>query len=296
MRKALNKLLICFLSLLAVFGLSITVVNGQPFINMFPGNNFSDVLLYNIDPFLLANFSGNNIVWIIVFIFSFNMIEKALKIKEKRLNICAIILATLFSVFVIIGNCVNFSLSIKLFFDYFVIFTIKLIGLIILFYSTIIILFTKLSKYDKIKDIKKCNIFTDNKKSIAILGIILFACWIPYFLKEFPGIVMYDSIYQMQQALGVENLNYHHPVIHTILIKLCLEIGKFLFHSVNAGVAIYTIVQMAVMALIFSFIIYYMAKKGVNTWIRLIIMIYFSICPIFPLMSIAMNKDTLFGG
>lgn len=296
MRKALNKLLICFLSLLTVFGLSIMVVNGQTFIKMFPGDNFSDVLLYNIDPFLLANFSGNNIIWIIVFVFCFKLIENALKIKEKRLNICAIIPAILFAVFVVIGNCINFSLSIKLFFDYFVIFTIKLIGLIILFYSAIIVLFTKLSKYDKIEDIKQFNIFTDNKKSIAILGLIIFIFWVPYFLKEFPGIIMYDSIYQIQQAIGIEEFNYHHPVIHTFFIKICLAIGEFLFHSINAGVAIYTIAQMAIMAYIFSYIIYYMAKKGVNTWIRLIISIYFAICPIFPLMSIAMNKDTIFSG
>lgn len=105
---------------------------------------------------------------------------------------------------------------------------------------------------------------------------------------------MYDPIYQIKQIFGVQELNQHFPIIHTMLIKLSISIGNSIFNSINIGVAIYTIMQMLLMAMTFSFTITYMAKKNVNFYVRLITLIYFAFCPTIALASITMTKDTLF--
>lgn len=296
MKKILKSMIIGLLSLWTILGFSLTIQNNQDFAHMLSScDNSSSILLYKRLEEIGANFSGSNIVWLMVFIFVFIMIKKALEIKEKRVIVCALLLATIFSLFQIIGASITYYLSIQVLFSYFLIMMIKMIGLIIGYTSFIILLFTKLAKR-KQEEKREISFFTSNPKSIVITTIICLIAWLPYFLKEFPGITNYDSIYQLQQVFGIMPLTSWHPVIHTLLIKICMMIGNGLFHSVNAGVAIYSIFQMSLMATIFSFLLWYMAKKKMSFEIRVGTLLYFAFCPTIPLMNLMMGKDTIFAG
>lgn len=196
-------MIIGLLSLWTILGFSLTIQNNQDFAHMLSScDNSSSILLYKRLEEIGANFSGSNIVWLMVFIFVFIMIKKALEIKEKRVIVCALLLATIFSLFQIIGASITYYLSIQVLFSYFLIMMIKMIGLIIGYTSFIILLFTKLAKR-KQEEKREISFFTSNPKSIVITTIICLIAWLPYFLKEFPGITNYDSIYQLQQVFGI---------------------------------------------------------------------------------------------
>ena len=54
-------------------------------------------------------------------------------------------------------------------------------------------------------------------KWIAIGAAVLFACWMPYLLAYWPGLVFGDTMTSIRQS--VSTLNNHHPVLYTLFIK-----------------------------------------------------------------------------
>lgn len=233
--------------------------------------------------------------------FLYVILQKCDKIDDKRLKICAFIISCIFATIQIVGYSLNtyldlsniISSKIALFKN-----MIKWTGYVIIFYSFVVILFnyiTKVSTKIKDKEYISRSFFTNNKKSFFICMVIIFLAWLPYLLRYFPGIATADSMSQVLQALDIIKLNNHHPIAHTGLIWIGISIGKLL-GNYNVGIAIYSIVQMLIMAAIFSFAIYYMAKKNVPIIFRGISLMFFALYPVNALYSITMWKDIIFSG
>ena len=91
--------------------------------------------------------------------------------------------------------------------------------------------------------------------------ILIFLSYIPYFLAYFPGILAYDSYIQIGQIFANE-YNEHHPLFHTLMIKGALSLGENIFHSLNAGAAIYVLDQMFLLSAVFAYGIYCLFKRG----------------------------------
>ncbi len=127
-----------------------------------------------------------------------------------------------------------------------------------------------------------------------ILFVVLFASWIPYFINFYPGLMSPDSLNQWAQAAGLIDYSNHHPIAHTMLIKLFYLIGKFL-HNPSLGVAFYSLFQMAIMALVFAYGLYYLLKKKVSIWFIISCILIYSVVPVFGYYSVTVWKDVLFG-
>lgn len=125
--------------------------------------------------------------------------------------------------------------------------------------------------------------------------LILLFLWMPVFLSIFPGAFAYDAYDEwMQVKEGA--ITSHHPVLHVLLVGYCLEFAHTLFHSYNAGIAIYTILQMFLLAVIFSYAISFLKRYGTPSWIRALILLYWGISPTIQLFAVSVTKDTLFSG
>ena len=98
---------------------------------------------------------------------------------------------------------------------------------------------------------------------------------------------------QICQSLGISNLTNHHPVFHTFFISIAMNIGK-IFGNYNLGVAIYSMAQMIVESGIFSFAVYYMAKRGIDSKFRMLTVLFYAFYPVNALYSITMWKDIPF--
>ncbi len=145
-----------------------------------------------------------------------------------------------------------------------------------------------------IKKNKNIKFLGSNKKSFILLTIIIFASYIPYLLNYFPGNVLIDSVVQILQGQGALELTNHHPLLHTMIITACINIGKQLFNSYQIGAFIYTLIQTVITSLVFSFSIYYMAKKCVPLWIRVFSILFYMFCPTISFYTITMYKDIPF--
>ncbi len=240
------------------------------------------------------SFTGNSVFWIIFFVLTYWLLQKIAKITNKRLKVCSILLAFLLATFEVVGSTIDNYLDLSGIIGSQITIiksAIKWIGYAILFYGVIANIFKKLEEKEFLKGTTKW--FTDNKRTFLWVWGLIFIAWIPYFLNYYPGVVTVDSMSQICQSLGIHGISNHHPILHTFFISIFMNIGKA-FGNYNLGVAIYSIVQMLVTSSIFSFTIYYMAKRKIDIKFRILTLLFYAFYPVNGLYSITMWKDIPF--
>ena len=135
----------------------------------------------------------------------------------------------------------------------------------------------------------------ESKKCIGIFFIslaVLIIAFIPYFLAYYPGILAYDSYIQIEQIFSGQ-YNDHHPLFHTLMIKFFLNIGKNVFNSLNAGIAVYSLAQIVFLAAVFSYGIFCLYKRGY----RILSFVILGVEALFPFngfMAVSVTKDISF--
>lgn len=106
------------------------------------------------------------------------------------------------------------------------------------------------------------------------------------FMGVFPGILPNDAVDQSMQAYGARAYSNHHPWIHTLLIRLCFEIGSLITDNINVGVAIYTIIQLLLMNLIYAYVMRSLYEFGVKKKYLLTCMLFYVLIPYLSLIHI----------
>lgn len=254
-------------------------------------------LKISLDTSINSNFDiGNSIIYILLFAILGVSIYKALQVKEKRLVICTLIISILFSLFEVIGFSIDTTKSLDCIISSKTVFlnsVIKFIGIATIIYIVILFLYEKVIPTINQKEDKTIRLFNNKKSNFFILWGIIILAWLPYFLKYCPAIITPDSLDQIYQTQGINVLSNHHPVFHTFIIAIALNIGK-LIGNYNVGVAIFTVFQMLALSAIFAFTLYTMSKKNINNGIKIGTFIFFAFYPIFGMYSITIWKDIPF--
>lgn len=254
-------------------------------------------LKISLDTSINSNFdTGNSIIYILLFAILGVSIYKAIQIKEKRLVICTLIISILFSLFEVIGFSIDTTKSLDCIISSKTVFlnsVIKFIGIATIIYIVILFLYEKVIPNINQREDKTNRLFNNKKSNFFILWGIIMLAWLPYFLKYCPAIITLDSLDQIYQTQGINVLSNHHPVFHTFIIAIALNIGK-LIGNYNVGVAIFTIFQMLALSAIFAFTLYTMSKKNINNGIKIGTFIFFAFYPVFGMYSITIWKDIPF--
>ena len=122
---------------------------------------------------------------------------------------------------------------------------------------------------------------------------VIFACYVPMLLITFPGSFVYDVPFQLKQVFtGAYNTG--HPLAHTLLLGGCVALGRAL-GSINAGAALYTLVQMAALSACFAGACCSIARQSgarAAKWSAA----FFALYPLHMLFAVNATKDVLFGG
>lgn len=130
-----------------------------------------------------------------------------------------------------------------------------------------------------------------------IVAALLLACWVPVWLAFYPGTFVYDSGTQFYTYLDWV-LNTHHPLLHTILMGFCIMLGidNTADGSATVGLAIYSVVQMALMAGMVGYACHWLRKRGAPLFARVAVTLLFMLFPFYGIWSFSAQKDILFGG
>ena len=262
------------------------------------------ILFYSLITFLsFLNFYGilfttdnYNIITILGFV-ALIWFYKNIKLDcDKRTKKFAIILSVIIGTLLVVGNKVNLIIwnkDIAPIFDLntFIAVIVSIFGFSLFAYRIVGNLLIKQ---------KNLNVFNKSKQHMKIKWFILavllmLLCWIPYFLRFFPGILTNDS-YRVLNNTNLNILNDNHTFGYTFFFGILWKFGMFICNDMTLATALYTIIQMFLMSLIYNFSIKYFYDKGLNKIYCIFLYILFAFNPLHAYYSITIWRDILFSG
>ena len=132
------------------------------------------------------------------------------------------------------------------------------------------------------------------KKNWLFCSLIILACWLPIFLAFFPGLISVDSAVQIRQVVGERGWSNWHPVLHTLFLSGPINLGYGITGDLTAGIALATILQMILLAVIFGYTVNWITEKTTKKWISVAFLIFFALSPVVACYAVTMWKDILF--
>ena len=125
-----------------------------------------------------------------------------------------------------------------------------------------------------------------------LYGLLIFLCWTPVFLAYYPSVFAYDAEGQLYQVLAGD-YSTHHPLLHTLFLGAFFRLGIGI-GSCSAGMAVHSVVQMALMAGAFGWALSFLYQRGVSVWVRVVLFLFFAFFPANSVLAVSTTKDVLF--
>lgn len=223
---------------------------------------------------------------VLIFIMLYHFYQK-ITIDNKKEKIFSIIFSIFLSLILVIGNQLDKTSNIK-----WSIITLAEIFLLIFAIFPFIIY-----SFNIIKKIKKHDDFEITKKRKIIIFSIIFFFGFLVFLAAYPGEYGYDSGYQIMEVLNKNvSLTSHFSVVYSYFLAKCIQLGQVLFNSNEIGFAIYSLLQLTFMTYVATRISLFSYKLSKNKYVLLLSIIFFSLFPLYTVMTISAAQDTMFAG
>lgn len=134
------------------------------------------------------------------------------------------------------------------------------------------------------------------RKNFWISYIVILAGFMIPFAAYYPAIMAYDVIPQLNQ-IKISGYTTHHPLIHTLMLAFSLKLGQIVpgVHNTDrAGLAIYTILQMLIVAGCFAYVYAYMRRKGVHKYLCYLFVFCVAFYPTHGMLAVSVTKDTIY--
>ncbi len=180
---------------------------------------------------------------------------------------------------------------------------LKVIGFYF-FFKVLIYNFDVFMKKEYKKEFKIVKYFS--KHPFLYSFLFLSICYSIYLICYYPAILNYDNANQIKEVMGLHTryldainpisgstLTNFNPIIHTLLLGGLFKLGYNL-GNVNLGLFFYTIIQLIIVISIYSYILKYSIKKGINPLYAFISLMILGIIPLFGFYSITAVKDILY--
>ncbi len=130
-----------------------------------------------------------------------------------------------------------------------------------------------------------------------VVFVFIFLLWLPVWLAYWPGSLSHDGINQFNTYYDWVN-DTHHPLLHTLILGYLINLGidMTIDGSAAVGLAIYSVVQMVMLAAILAYACHWLRRVKAPLWARVCVTVLFATFPAFALWSFYAVKDVLFGG
>ena len=200
---------------------------------------------------------------------------------EKSAKVCGVILACCLA----LGN-VDLLLAIK-----------KNIGKILViavggYMLSSVIIQMLYEKFDKFR--KEPVVLDSDVKEIkwGKCVLVMLLCWIPYWIAYYPAVLTPDSISQIRQVLNLDPLVNHHPILHTMTIKVLYDfITAMGVEDINQVISLISLIQMIFVASVFSAIICFLFSQRGSKTISYVFLFFYALIPFNAYYSITLWKD-----
>lgn len=130
-----------------------------------------------------------------------------------------------------------------------------------------------------------------NAAYFLFMWITIFLCHLPVFLAYWPGNFVFDAPYQLTNVITGWHTT-HHPLAHTLLMGAAYKFGVNMGNAAF-GYQFYTLIQMLVLSSSFAYAMLFLYKKQVKCGILVACWAFFALFPMNPLFAISATKDVL---
>lgn len=130
-------------------------------------------------------------------------------------------------------------------------------------------------------------------REAVVYFIFLIICWGIVLLSVYPGFFVYDAQDELMQVI-TRNFSTHHPLLHVIYMGGIVQAGYKLFGSYNAGICLFTVVQMLIAALAVVYTAAKMHRFGFAVSFVRGAIVLFGLFPVFPMFILCSSKDSIF--
>ena len=127
----------------------------------------------------------------------------------------------------------------------------------------------------------------------AVVMLLLFVCWLPCYISTFPGNFVYDATAEYYQM--TKGYDGDFPMLHSALIVRLIAYAYALTGSHNTGIAIYVIVQMALLAALFAFMLCDLHRLGISCLPLGAMLVYYAASPVIAILATCTVRDVMFG-
>lgn len=131
------------------------------------------------------------------------------------------------------------------------------------------------------------------KHEDLVTYLFLIICWLPVLLAVYPGFFVYDAQTEYVEV-AARTFTTHHPLVHVLMLGGILCAVHKVTGSYNLGILCYMIVQMLMVAGVFTYLLRFLRKKNVSGALRFLSLIYFSFFPVIIMFAMCSAKDTIF--
>lgn len=131
------------------------------------------------------------------------------------------------------------------------------------------------------------------KREALYIFLFFLLVWGIVLLAVYPGFFVYDAQDEFNQV-AMRRFTTHHPLLHVVLLGGIISLGNKIFASYNAGIVLYMLFQMLLMAGCFTYILVYFRKNGAPVWLRAASVLYFAFFPVIQMNVLCSAKDTLY--
>lgn len=139
--------------------------------------------------------------------------------------------------------------------------------------------------------------FSSGVKGFWTAFMVIMAGFLIPFATYYPAIMAYDVIPQLDQ-IKISGYTTHHPLIHTLMLAFSLKVGEilpFVHNADRAGLAVYTILQMIIVAGCFAYVYTYLRRKGVSKYVCYFFVLCAAFYPTHGMLAVSITKDTIYG-
>lgn len=129
----------------------------------------------------------------------------------------------------------------------------------------------------------------------AFYTVVILLCWLPVFLAYYPTVFAYDAEGQLYQVMA-HDYSTHHPLIHTLFLGAFFRLGEKLPGSYSSGMALHSIVQMFLMAMILGYVLTVLYRERTSWVMRALLLLFYALFPVNSILAVSTTKDVLFSG
>ena len=127
-----------------------------------------------------------------------------------------------------------------------------------------------------------------------LIPVMLLLCWLPAFLAEYPGGFRYDASAELAQATERLGFRGDYPMLHSAIVTSLLPLMHSLTGSWDTGVMVYVVLQMLLMAGMYTHILWTLIRKGVYRYVIRYALAYCALFPVVQMLVVQELRDVMF--